>query len=322
MAAALIGGLLGLRALQLLSLAPDLYDGEFLQFGRLATEQAAHRIPADFSFADLRGYGYMPYAQGTLLIVLAASALAQLVGANVWALHGVAIALEALTAGLALALFLRVGGLRRAGPATLLWLLPPSFAVVWQLMPFGTHSDFLWVGVGAALLLARAGAPQPPRGLWPGLALLLALGVVAYRANIVVLLAVAVAGLLGGDRRSAWRALLACALAAGLALVIIDLAAAQTPEESLHTLLFVHFGYDTSSLAEQIVRLPRRFPSAPAGARTGWPHLILLGASAVVAGVQGLRRGQRHRLALLFASAWMLGSTAGALLGGARYSQY
>ncbi len=322
LAVALLGGLLILRALQLLSLAPGLYDGEFLQLGRLAAEQTSNGIPVGFSFSDLSGYGYMPHAQGTLLIVLATLALAQVVGANVWALHGVAIALELLTVGLALTLFLRVGGMRRAVPATLLWLVPPSFAVVWQLMPFGTHSDFLWVGVGAALLLSRASTARPARGTWPALTLLLALGVVAYRANLVVLLAVATAALLGSERRAALRALVACGVAALLAVVLLAVAVDRNPGEPLRGLIFPHFGYDTWPLFEQLRSLPRRFPSSPAAAGSGWPHLILLGACAVVAGLLGLRRGQPHRLVLLFASAWMLGSTSAALIGGARYSQY
>ena len=161
---AVVATLSGLRALQLLSYAPALCNPEFLFNGRLMLE--AHEATSSLQYIrtqSLSGLVYLPTQQGTLAIQLAAAALSTVTGPNVWTLHGTTILAELLAVALLLVFLLRQLGPRAAMIGALPWLFPPGPVVVWQLLPFGNHTEFLAIPLAIALFYSD---PKLPRRRW------------------------------------------------------------------------------------------------------------------------------------------------------------
>ena len=222
--------LLLLRTVQLLSVAVLLYEAEHAQFARLAAElEAGQALPNAIHLLD---YAYQPYAQGTLWIVVGAALLAPVFGASVWGLHAVTILSELAAVALLLVLLLRLMGPKRAMLGAVPWVLAPGVAVVWQLLPFGNHTEFLFVPLLLALFLTGRDPSKRPVWHWAGPALVLSFGVIAYRANLTVLVAFVLATLVGGSRRTAL-----AGLGSGLAALAL-------------ALCFFAWGYGPASLTD------------------------------------------------------------------------
>lgn len=185
---AAVGALLLLRAAQLRTLGPLLYDLEWVRFASLAWDML-HGGQWPRTLQGWSGLAYMPFAQGTLLPIGGFALLAPHLGFRASVLQGFSVGTEALALGLATWLFAARGGARALIPV-LAWLFIPLGALIWQLMPFGNHTEYIWISVALALLLRR----PPSRwraGRWLGALLLLAGAVFAYRAHLLTVLALA-----------------------------------------------------------------------------------------------------------------------------------
>jgi hypothetical protein len=285
----------------------------------------------------------MEHAQGTLLPIAGTALLVPWFGASIWSLHATSVVPEALTLGLLLMLlWRRSGSPALLFAATFAWACVPRGAAVWQMLPFGNHTEFLWVPLAVALLLDLRPRSAASSGLIAGaMVLLLGLGFVAYRGTLATAVALLVAlvlsrGPTGGIRR---------ALAIGVASACLSLWALHgltDPEQwrglgTLRELLLGAPVMDPSLWADRVGRLPQRLPSGPALLGSPWPYLGLLGAGALAVGVQ-LLRGAVSRpppsgtaaaaeesgrpTALLFLGLWMLVSLGMTLAADARYDQY
>lgn len=335
--------LLLLRSGQLLGVGPLLFDWEFVQFGSLALEVEAGTRHLSEIWRRPDAWTYMEHAQGTMLPIAGTALLVPWFGASIWSLHATSVVPEALALGLLLMLlWRRSGSPALLFAATFAWACVPRGAAVWQMLPFGNHTEFLWVPLAVALLLDLRPRSAASSGLISGaVVLLLSLGFVAYRGTLATAVALLVALVLsrsatGGLRR---------ALAIGVASACLSLWALHgltDPEQwrglgSLRELLLGAPVMDPSLWADRVGRLPQRLPSGPAILGSPWPYLGLLVAGALAVGAQ-LLRGTVSRpppsgmaaaeqesgrpTALIFLGLWMLASLGMTLAADARYDQY
>jgi hypothetical protein len=143
-----------LRALELRTVAHLLYSPELFGLGSLAWDLHAGTFKSTSVFEFISTYQYMQFAQGTLVVQAAATLLGVAFGPNTWAFHFVGIAFEALTVALVATITVRAAGPVLGAVVLLPWLLPPAFVVAWQLMPYGNHTEFLWVPAALAVALS------------------------------------------------------------------------------------------------------------------------------------------------------------------------
>ncbi len=195
-------GLLAVRTPQLLSVAPLLYDVEFLQFGSFALDLRSGVLPAHLGIEDVRLYQYGDHAPGTLWMVVAYAILGTVMEPSVWGLHGLAIASEATAVGLLAAGLAGFTTWPRLVGGWLLWVLAPGFAVVWQFMPFGNHTEFLW-GPCACLLALSLDPDLRRPAVWVPCVLAMGLTAMLYRGALTAILALAL--VFGQDARSSGR---------------------------------------------------------------------------------------------------------------------
>jgi hypothetical protein len=195
-------GLVLLRLVELRTVVHLLYSPELYGLGSFAWEVHEGTVPPDLSlFEWLSRYQYMRFAQGTVMVQLAAVLAVAATGPSTLAFHAIGIAFEALTVGVLASLASRLG--RVVGAAMILpWLFAPVFVVAWQLMPYGNHTEFL----AAPLLMLGVAVRTKPMGRSGLIALgfLVMASVISYRPNAAA--AIALAGVLGiralrGERR-------------------------------------------------------------------------------------------------------------------------
>ncbi len=320
-AALAAGLLLALRLVQLLSLAPLLYDPEFLQFAKLALDLQGEPDWFDIGLRGLfRDYIYMEFAQGTAWIAAGTALLAPVTGLSVWSMHGVAMLSEAAAVAALAALLFRLGGRRAAALGLAPWLLAPGFAVVWQLLPFGNHTEFLALPLAVALCLSAQGVRRPPAWPWLASAVLLAGAVFLYRGNLAAV--VALAGTALWSRAPGTAALgvaaalgaIVVAVAALVGIYGVDIVVGWPPDDTL----LPRFGAETSLLAS-LRALPQTFPGAPAALGSSLPMLLVLATALLLALATAARRvgnadGGLH--ARRFVALWAAGSLAAMLLDG------
>lgn len=192
--------LLVLRLVELRTLAHLLYAQELMGLGSLAWDLDHGGLTHDGTLAGfIATYQYNHFDQGTLVVQALFLGLSRLFGTTGFVFHCVGIGLEAVTVGCVAWL-----GSRLAGPRSL-WamgalLFPPAFVVAWQLLPYGNHTDFLFIPALLGVLWLRAGQSGAVR--LPVLFVLLVVGVVLYRMNAAAGVASVVAALaLGGGAR-------------------------------------------------------------------------------------------------------------------------
>ena len=334
--------LLGLRSGQLLGVAPLLFDWEFIQFGSLALEVESGTRRLSEIWQRPEAWTYMEHAQGTMLPIAGTALLVPLFGANVWGLHATSVLPEALALVLLLTLvWRRSDSVLLVLSAAFAWSFVPRSAAVWQMLPFGNHTEFLWIPLAVALLLdLRIRSWLGSSGVALALALLLGLGFVAYRGTLataaaLVLVLVATQGL-AGLRRA-----IAVVFAAGC-LALLALYSLTEPEQwrGLQTLRDLLLGapvMDPDPWPERLRRLPERLPSAPAILGGPWLYLGLVGTATAAAlfqwssgraapppdrGIAAAEESGTRSPAILLLLLWAAISLGMTLVADARYDQY
>ncbi len=269
--------LLILRGAQWLSIAPLLHDPEWLQFADLARVLQAGELERLLPGQLFPQHSYMPFSQGVAILSLFAWFLSPLLGVSSWALQACSLLAEALAVAL-LAALLSITHSRSSWRALALapWLLAPGFAVVWQILPFGNHTELQWVPLAVALFIVWS---PPDRRPWWHLTfplVVLAFGLFCYRGTLPVLVAFVLWGAWSGSRR-----LLLGSFAVGgltLALVTVSLLGIygggflENPDRFL---LAHELGASFGVAAPIIGEDPFLFPTAPRDLPS-WPYLALL----------------------------------------------
>jgi hypothetical protein len=296
-----------LRGAQWLSVAPLLHDAEWLQFADLPRALQAGKLDQLDPRQLFPRYSYMPFSQGVAITGLVSWLLAPLLGVSSWALQASSLLAEALAVALLTALLsLAVPGRAARALALAPWLLAPGLAVVWQILPFGNHTELQWVPIGVALALAWR---PPERGSWRWFALLLALlswGVFCYRGTLPVVVAFALWGLWSGSRRLLVGALAVAGSSLVLVTVILWALYGDGFSEAPDRFLMAHaagarFARAAPLLGDQpfaFVTAPRELPQ--------WPYLSLLLLALPLALLRCLRSGRGGPSPLLHAQRFVL----------------
>jgi len=321
--AGVVVAVLVLRTLQLRSVGYMLHSGELAGLGSLAMDLRYGTVPDGLSVLEfVRRYQYGHFAQGTLVVQVMAAGLESIGLLSGWTFHGISIAFEALAAGLVAWLGVRVARSPVGALAALPWVLPPAFVVGWQLMPYGNHTEFLWVGG----VRARRAADDPggwSRRRWIATGGLLVAGVVLYRLHAALGVGILAATWLGRSaavrRRGALTLGLATLLGASLILALWWAWPTPDADETLQYAFLPRVAWGRS-LGEHGVAPGWRWShlSAPRGALGGWPWRLGLGA-VVAAGLAGA--GPRRPLAF-FAIGWASAAALAPLLFGEPHSEY
>lgn len=175
--------LVALRIAQYLSIAPTTWDSEWAGMARLAWESQVLGAVWPSTPREWGDYAYMSFAQGTLFPVLWTAWLSRLAPLHTWMLQSSSLLAEALTVGLAAVLFLGRRTDWRAAAALAPWFCVPLAVLGWLLMPFGNHTEYIWITVCLALLLQRSPAHWTP-GRWLLTGAVVATGVFCYRGHV------------------------------------------------------------------------------------------------------------------------------------------
>lgn len=280
-----------LRLVELRTIAHLLYSPELMELGSLAWHVDHGGLEHDGTLAGfIATYQYNHFDQGTLLVQGLNWLLSRALGASGFVLHLVALGCEAVTVAVVAWLGAKLAGWRGL-VAALPLLFPPAFVVAWQLMPYGNHTEFLWLplAIGGVWLVAGSPDARPP---WALLAGLLFLGVLLYRMNAAASLACVVTALTlpasSRDRSLAWTT-----AGLGLAAIAIGCLFAGWPEAAVGDAgLIPRFG------AEPPAAFEAAFLGAPRNHLGGWPwRLGLLGWAALGASA-GLRSRALRPLAV------------------------
>lgn len=266
--------LLGIRLLQLRSFGPVLHQLEWLDFAELALLVRGDATTSLSGWDLLRHLSYMSFSQGVLVIQGITAALGLVFENLTVALYGSALLLESLGFAALLALANR---LRRTLwlPAAL-WVLAPSFVIIWHMLPYGNHAAFWFIPALFASMLVPADHSR--RGSLASLALLGLLGTLAYRPLAIA--AFSFSAIRAYERRwaSAFAPLFGVVLAALLASILfsgddVALAARFTPAISsfeLDRAWNTHqFGAPRDSVLGHLYRL-LLLASIPAGVFLSW----------------------------------------------------
>ncbi len=310
--------LVAVRTLQLRTLAPLLYSPEFAQFANLAADLASGRDVWPGSVSDFYAfYAYGDHAQGTLLISLLAVPASLLFGPTTIALHAVGLGFEALLLVLAAHLGFGLGRGRGALAAISLIVFPPFFAVAFQSMPYGNHTEFLAVPWLLALAASRTPGAHLRRLI--GLTCVVAAGFFLYRLNLAAVLAFGVVVLLEGSPSVRVRSIAVVLLGLGvgfLATLLARSGAGDVTDVALPAL-----SADPQAILGGIERLARSsWPAAPRGAPglQSVARLLSLGSVLLCAGVALGDAGPLRRVAR-FAVVWAaLGAAAPVISGQAK----
>lgn len=298
-----------LRAAQLLTVAPSLFDGEFISFATFSQEVADR---GSYFGAMSIGVGHLCYnavQTGSLFVQLTTAALSLVMGPTIWALHAVAILCEMAGVGVLAWLLLRVGGRPAVLVGVLPWLLQPGYMVSWQLRPYGNHTEFLVIPLATAVFLTTRRLEERPLWHWLGPAVWLGAGVALYRLNLSVVVAFLAVCLLTRSRR----AILAGAATSFLALVVAlwGLVATCAQHAGSWRTVFPTLTLESGGIAENLRRLPSLFP-APAIGPSGLYLALLAAALLLAAGVAGwtLVTGRSQQRPLWFAVLWAAAAIA------------
>lgn len=260
-----------LRLLEARLLAPLLYSQELMGLGRLGWELQTSAPTATSSLPDLiTAYQYGHFAPGTLLIQGLAAAIHPLLDSAGWLFHTLGLPFELLALGLTLHWLGRDASALRLVLVTSLWALLPAFFLGWQLMPFGNHTEFLWVIPALGLALEARGA----RALL-ALSLISALSILMYRGALLPVSAALLVGLL--QRRWATLAAIAAGtlVAGATALALWALGTPSHPDETLSSLLLPRLA-EGRTTATQALTSAAAFLGAPRGILAGAPWLLAL----------------------------------------------
>ncbi len=297
---------LALHAAMLRSVAAQLYSGEAAGVGRLQWELTQGTFAWDGLARFVLDHTYQYFAQGTAALQAVAFLLSPLLGHTLVAQHAAALVLQACGVMAFAAALLRVTSPGVAALGALVLVLPPTFVATFGLMPYGNHTEFLWV----PLLLALAVAAPPERRTWPAAAALgafMALGQVLYRLDGLASVAALVVLAWGRDRRSWGIALLAGAsglLVSALAFRPLGLSPLGMNPEALGSFPSPRPQLD-ALLANLTFALQRGIPTLPLGPDGGALHrgLLLVAAGLAAAAWRPGSPGP-HRDLSRFASLW------------------
>lgn len=306
--------LLAFRALQLRSSIHLVYHGESAGVGRLLWELRQGTFVWEGPRDLFHGLTYFEFAQGTVVLQLVAAALSPLLGLTLWALHGAGISMEAAGVFVLSVLTLRVARWRPAAVVAILALIfVPRTAQSFHLVPYGNHSEFLWIPALLGLWLhERWGAPAR----WSSVAVPIAVGAVGiccYRMTLPAVGATAVvfASLGGRDRVVQGAVILLGTLLASAALLMVGLGL------PLHAFVpyFHTVAGEASSTPDMLldqVRFAalRELPSVDLGAGTAWLHRGALALALGLCAVGFARRASGPVVVARFASLWALASIA------------
>lgn len=311
-----VGLLVLLRIAQYLSIATLIYDDELTEMARLALDLSTGDFVFDSPLFFAQKYTFQPFSQGTLLLQIVTAGFALAMGPTGWALQSSVLLFEAFAFAGFLALGGHFGGRRGCGLAALLWLIAtPASVIAIQLMPYGIHTEFLFLPL-AGIAFAASHPPDTWRARrWIAASLWMAFAVVVFRSNLFPVLAFTAAVILVHRGRSAvlaLAALLGAGLTAGLCLQWLSVGGWGAMPQ--------HVSPGNWTPLEAIGRLPALLGSVFPAPRlwgpldVGWRLLLLLGMP--VALFKGLRRPGSASLILIFASLWTaLSLAAVALLG-------
>ena len=317
-----VGVLVLLRIAQYLSIATLVYDDELTEMARLAIDLSNGDFIFDSPLFFAQKYTFQPFSQGTLLLQLVTAAFAVVLGPTGWALQSAVLLFETIAFAGLLVVGARVGGRRGLGLAALLWLVAtPASLIAIQLMPYGIHSEFLFIPLAGIAFAAH----RPPNTwgiqLWVAASLWMALGVVLFRSNLFPTLAFTAAVILVHRGRSAALALaslIGAGLFGGLILQWLSVGGWGAMPQ--------HVSPGNWTPLEAIGRLPDLLGSVFPAPRVwapldlAWRLLLLLGMPLAL--FRGLRRRTDHSLILIFASLWTAMSLAAVLLLGQLQLRY
>jgi len=311
-----VGLLVLLRIAQYLSIATLVYDDELTEMARLALDLSTGDFVFESPVFFAQKYTFQPFSQGTLLLQIVTAAFALVLGPTGWALQSAALLFETISFAGLLVLGGRIGGRRGIGLATLLWLVAtPASVIAIQLMPYGIHSEFLFVPLAGIAFAAH----RPPNlwttQHWVAASLWMALGIVVFRSNLFPALAFTAAVVLVHRGRSAalaLAALIGAGLVGGLCLQWLSVGGWGAMPQ--------HVSPGNWTPLEAIGRLPALLgvvfpaPRLWAPLDLAWRLLLLLGMPLAL--FRGLRHRTDRSLVLIFASLWTAMSLAAvALLG-------
>lgn len=293
-----------LRAAQALSMAHHLYDGEFARLGERALQvsDASFHAPTIHKFVQVTTY--MSYGQGTMATSLGTVVFGRLMGTNGWALQATTIAAEALTLFVLVLALTRVARPAWCLAAVLPWVFAPLLAVTWQLLPFGNHSEFLWVPVGLAWFLAAKDPAERPLWHWLLPLLLATLGLWLYRLNGAAL--VAFVGVACWNRRHRPKVL--SVLVVSLAGVAVVLAFRELAGHVESDTLLPGFEPSLAAIGEGLARAVHLLPGTPSALKMPWTaaeHLALV-VLIPLAAVAWFREPDPATRLARFASLWGL----------------
>ncbi len=309
MAAGISGAAVALRAAQARSMAHHLYDGEFARLGRTALHMDDGSFHAPTVSQFIHATTYMSYGQGTMATSLGTVAFARVMGTHGGALQATTIAAEALTLFVLVLLLSRVARPLWCAAAVLPWIFAPLLAVTWQLLPFGNHSEFLWVPLGLAWFVAARDPAERPVWHWLLPLLLATLGLWLYRLNGAGL--IAFVGVACWSR--SWRPRLLAGVVAVVAGVTVVLAFRALAGHVQSDTLVPAFEPSLSAIIDGLSRAVYHLPRVPGDLDRPWAAVeqtALLLAVPVTATAWLRRPDPAVRLAR-FASLWGLVALVG-----------
>ena len=308
--------LAGLRIAQYLSIVTFVYDDELTEMAQLALDLRA----GDFHFDGLRfflqEYTFQPFSQGTILLQLLTAFFSLFTDRVGWALQGSVLLLEGAAFTCFLLLGAKLGDLRGLMLAALLWLVAtPASVVAVQLMPYGIHTEFLFVPLaGISFAVLRAPSTWGIK-TWIFASIWMALGIVIFRSNLFPALAFTATVVFLHRDRTALFALGGLLLAGGLAA-----ASLQWVSVGGWSSMPQHASPSNWTPLDAISRLPALFSEVVPGPRLSqalslpWRLMLLLGAP--IALIVGIRSRSPSSLVLVFAALWaLIGLAAVVLLG-------
>jgi len=278
-----------LRLIEARTIGHLLYSPELMALGSLAWDLDRGALTHDGTLTGfIATYQYNHFDQGTLLVQGLFAGASRVFGTTGFVFHSVGIGLEALTVGGCAWLGVRLAGARGL-LGMLVLLVPPAFVVAWQLMPYGNHTDFLFVPVLAALLWLRAGQTGrvPPVPLF----VLLVVGVLLYRTNAAVGVA-SLVGVLALTRTGRPGVFFAVVSAGLISLVCILGLHAAWPEGQGDLALLPNVGLGRRGAVEWA------FFGAPRNVWGGWPWRAALVVWAGLGVWAGVRDAARRPLVL------------------------
>ena len=212
---------------------------------------------------------------------------------------------------------------------------------MWQMLPFGNHTEFLWIPLALALLFdIRQKSSFDSNAVALGMTLLLGFGFVAYRGVAAALVAVAVTLVLTQGLRGVRRAAAILVGASFLVFWLLDGFVKPEQWQDLQLMRDILVGAPVVAPDPWGTRVSRfliRLPSAPLNGSVPWLYLGILGAANIGAlglllrgripappptGIAAPAEANGRPAALVFLVLWALVASGMTIAGDARYDQY